>query len=87
MADAIIDILYARPGERPPVRFLIETHSETLINRIGRMIARQKVKQEDVHIAIFESRSDFEITEVRTATYNEKGALLDWPYGFFLPDE
>jgi hypothetical protein len=68
------------------ISFLIETHSETLVNRLGELIAEGKLKAENVQILIFEpSQENERITEVKVAHFGLAGELINWPYGFFQP--
>jgi AAA ATPase domain len=68
------------------ISFLIETHSETLVNRLGELIAQGRLKPEFVQILIFEpSKEDDRVTEVSVAHFGDQGELIDWPYGFFQP--
>jgi predicted ATPase len=67
-------------------RLLIETHSETIINRLGQLIQRGDLSPANVQIVLFEPDKDQGGTKVRTTTYDDEGCLIDWPYGFFLPD-
>ncbi|OQW90496.1 MAG: hypothetical protein BWK78_06845, partial [Thiotrichaceae bacterium IS1] len=66
-------------------RLLIETHSETIINRLGQLIQRGDLSPSNVQIVLFEPDKDQGGTTVRTTTYDDEGCLIDWPYGFFLP--
>lgn len=88
----LADALCERPNElirsrkSPRTNFLIETHSETLVNRLGELIANKRLSAEDVQIVLFEPSSDGERrTNVRISTFNDAGELMDWPYGFFQP--
>lgn len=66
---------------------VVETHSETLINEIGALVAAGEADPSDVQILVFEEdRSDDSVTNVRRATFDEQGFLQNWPYGFFLPE-
>ncbi len=68
------------------VDFIIETHSEALVNRIGELVAEGRVAANDVQILIFETDSDDEReTNVRIADFDASGVLNNWPYGFFQP--
>lgn len=69
------------------LQLLLETHSETIINYFGRAIARGEIKKEDVSVLLFEKPMDARIAEVRTSRYDEDGYLIDWPIGFFAPEE
>lgn len=86
IADAIV-------GERnvddlaSKVQFIIETHSEVLVNRLGELVALGKIGHEDLQILIFEGDDEFaeRVTKVRLARFDEEGTLSNWPYGFFEP--
>ena len=64
-------------------RFIIETHSETIINKIGDLIYNKKLKNEDVNLQIFSKKENELETIVESSTFNDEGFLVDWPIGFF----
>lgn len=64
-------------------RFIIETHSETIINKIGDLIYNKKIGNEDVNIQIFSKRNEKMETIVEPASYDKEGFLENWPIGFF----
>jgi predicted ATPase len=66
-------------------RLLVETHSESLINGLGKLIYEGAIKAEDVQIVLFDQDEETEQTTVKLAGYRENGALYDWPYGFLSP--
>ena len=63
---------------------MFETHSETMINRIGQLIRKKVISSKDVAILIFD-QNDYENT-VRNVSYNDEGYIEDWPLGFFAPE-
>jgi predicted ATPase len=63
----------------------VETHSESLINGLGKLVYERLIKAEDVQIVLFDQDEETGETEVRLAGYRENGALHDWPYGFLSP--
>jgi predicted ATPase len=65
--------------------FIIETHSNHIINRLGQLINEGKLKNDQVQILIFEKNEDNSKTNIRLAGYNNKGYLQNWPIGFFEP--
>ncbi len=69
------------------IHFIIETHSETMINRIGALIEKQKIKNEDVGIIIFNKQFDDDETRISKSSFDEEGYLENWPIGFFEPEE
>ncbi|MDX7826744.1 AAA family ATPase [Aeromonas caviae] len=58
------------------IRFIIETHSETIVNSLGKNISLNVINKNDASILIFEK-------DVRRSYFNENGYLVDWPIGFF----
>lgn len=90
LADALIGEVglspetYRSSGSR--IHFIVETHSETLVNRLGELVNAGKLNHRDVQIILFEpDPSGDHVTTIRTSSFNESGELVDWPYGFFQP--
>lgn len=65
--------------------FIIETHSNHIVNRVGQLINEGKLKNDQVQILIFEKDEDGSGTHIRQSGYSEKGYLQNWPIGFFEP--
>jgi hypothetical protein len=86
LANALIDSRTLRDGG-PSVRYLIETHSEAFVDRLGQLISEGKIRADEVQVLLFdEDKSDSTATSVRVSRFGKKGDLIDWPYGFFQPD-
>lgn len=81
----LMDIM-AELAQRGNVRFIIETHSKTMIDRIGKLISNNNLCEDDVEIVLF-NKDDDNNTNVSISGYDEEGFLKDWPLGFFEPDE
>ena len=64
---------------------IIETHSQAMINRIGRRIREKQFSADKVSILMFEKNNEIGRTEVKEIKFNEKGQLMNWPQGFFEP--
>lgn len=67
----------------PQFRVLIETHSEAIINQLGKAIESGHLSPKDVGIYLFEKNGFEGDTLVRESRFDEEGYLVDWPYGFF----
>ena len=67
------------------LRVIIETHSETIVNRLGELVADDvnPLKSEDVNILIFNSEQDNLGREITSSLFDKDGMLSNWPYGFF----
>lgn len=83
LADCLVET--AMGGKGP--RLLIETHSETIINRFGHSITKDKLDPSAVNVVIFEKPSRDRPSQLRIGGYDADGFLTNWPLGFFLPDE
>ena len=66
------------------VRFIIETHSETIINKIGSLIHSSKMDKNKVNIVLFNAQNEGLTNYVEQASYDSNGYLNNWPTGFFL---
>ena len=86
IADAFISAIEKIKKRRKEVNLIVETHSETIINRLGRRIREQKLKSSDVNVVIFNKKLMDSRTTVEEYTFNSNGQLENWPFGFFDPD-
>jgi predicted ATPase len=70
------------------LKIIIETHSETMINRIGQLIATnyEEFNEELVNVLIFNSSHPYN-SDIKSTGYTEDGYLTSWPIGFFSPEE
>lgn len=66
---------------------IIETHSQTMINRIGRRIREKQFSADKVSILMFEKNHETGKSEIKEIKFNDKGQLINWPLGFFEPNE
>lgn len=66
------------------VRFIIETHSETIINKVGALIQSSRIDEDKVNVVLFNAQNEGLNNYVEQATYDSKGYLNNWPTGFFL---
>lgn len=64
---------------------VIETHSETIVNQIGRLIADGELDADLASVVLFEPSRNGKGSTVRTATFDSDGYLQNWPFGFFEP--
>jgi hypothetical protein len=83
LADLYCNIVAQSAIGHNDISFVIETHSETIINRVGKLIHEKRIKPTDVAVLIVEK--DAGSSSLTTASFDEDGYLVDWPYGFFLP--
>ncbi len=82
----LIDII-AKVAKEGNIHFIIETHSETMVNRIGTLINRKKIENDDVGIVIFNKEFGDDETQISKSSFDDEGYLENWPIGFFEPEE
>lgn len=89
VADSLVDFLDNSPSiERRTMQdiLIVETHSQTIINRLGRRVREGRLSPDDVNILLFQKDNINSDSTIRVAKYNVKGQLTNWPFGFFDPD-
>lgn len=69
-----------------PLTIIAETHSDALIGGVGRAVEDGVLSPDDVQVLLFEQVRETGETAVRRSLFDHDGHLLDWPFGFFLPD-
>ena len=85
LADLIVAISRKSREENLPIRFMLETHSPTIIERIGQSVESHALRSEDVQVVLFELDRGFpnnNTAKVRTTSFDSNGVLQDWPFGF-----
>lgn len=84
LMDAIIATTKAARERGVDVKFLIETHSPVMINRLGLRIAIDPdLKANMTSVLLFDEN---DANSPKVASFTEDGRLTNWPYGFFEPD-
>lgn len=66
------------------IRFIIETHSEAIINRIVESIKKERLHYQEPIIHVVNSKNNK--SYVQSIRFDEDGDFLDWPIGFFSPE-
>lgn len=85
LADAIVGERNADTPDDARIKFIVETHSEALVNRLGQLVANGDVPHEDVQVLVFEDDKEQAVTTVRISPFDKDGVLQNWPFGFFQP--
>lgn len=88
LADVFASAVKQANGGRGNTSLIVETHSQHLVNRLGRLVEEKILSPEDVTILLFEpSEKEEKSTNIRISTFDEDGVLKNWPFGFFEPGE
>ena len=81
LAQSVLAELFVTISQERKVQFIVETHSEHLFRRMQTLIARQKVKSDDV--AMYFVERDGKAASLRTLEIDALGRVKNWPQGFF----
>lgn len=68
------------------LRLIIETHSEQIINRLGRRVSESKMDPDAIAVVLFDKPGFALPTSVETGSFDNEGFISNWPYGFFEAD-
>lgn len=82
-ADMLVKVIAYAKRTNADLRLIIETHSETIINRVGEAIAKEEFVKDDVNVYLFNAKNEGFDKSIETSSYSGEGYLLNWPYGFF----
>lgn len=80
-AQAILADLYIRAIDTGPVRFLVETHSETFLLRLRRRVAEGALDAK--RLALYFVDDEGEFSTVRRINVDDLGNVDYWPEGIF----
>lgn len=83
LADIFIKSVKNAQENSIDLRLIIETHSESIINRLGHLISENEIQPEDINIVIFEPGEDSSQNWTRKVSFDQDGYLKNWPIGFF----
>jgi hypothetical protein len=85
LAELIVDVARISQERRVHIRFVLETHSPVIIERMGQLIEAQRIGTDDIQIVLFEPDSSSPASNtsvVRATQFDSDGVLKNWPFGF-----
>lgn len=85
VADTFVKAVEECSQANAAITLIVETHSQAIVNRIGRRIYEGKIKPEDVSVLLFNKDDQNRNTIIREIEFTKEGRLKDWPLGFFDP--
>lgn len=84
LADLFATISCNTKSPNNSLSIICETHSETIINRLGELVSNRQIDPSNIQILLFEKERTTGQSTIRSASYDSDGILENWPYGFFL---
>ena len=86
LIDLFIKAIKIGDKNQVKIKFILETHSEVIINRVGRHIAEENFESDKIEIIIFENDKVGGLSLLKT-NISDEGIISNWPSGFFEPKE
>lgn len=83
-AEMLGNIINKFSNNNHDIRFIIETHSEVIINKIGSLIQSSDLDKNMVNVVLFNAQEEGLNCYVEQASFDDNGYLINWPLGFFL---
>jgi predicted ATPase len=83
IADLFVAAIEIQRNSKRRFPIIAETHSSSMINRLGELVAEKKISPADVQIVMFEQICSTDPVTVRISEFDDDGILQNWPYGFF----
>lgn len=68
------------------IRFIIETHSEAILNSVGIEIEQNNLDKDKANVVLFNAAAEGYENYIEEARYNERGFIDHWPTGFLSED-
>ncbi|VWD04046.1 hypothetical protein BLA18112_04193 [Burkholderia lata] len=65
------------------LRIIAETHSSSLINRLGELVAEGRIDKSQVQVILFDQQAPAVDAVIRISEFDGDGILQNWPMGFF----
>lgn len=87
LLDIFMEIVGQLNNSKFNLKIIMETHSETMVNRIGHNIALNSngLNHNQVNVYIFSEDEEKNIS-INKSNFTKDGYLENWPIGFFMPE-
>ncbi|QBR49216.1 AAA family ATPase [Erwinia sp. QL-Z3] len=82
VATLFAKVINSVRGTNKNIKFIFETHSQSMIDAIGDCIQNNIISKNEVNIMIFEKNKDSG-SSTYTANFDNEGYFINWPVGFF----
>lgn len=85
IVDLFSNIIKEAQENKIDLKIIFETHSETMINRLGYLISENLLSETDVNVLAFEKNN--RETNITSMNFDKSGLIKNWPVGFFSAEE
>lgn len=81
----VLALTAALLGGKSSARLFVETHSQSLVNAVGEAVSAGQLPHDLVQILVVDRKPGETASRISTASFDEEGVLVGWPFGFFSP--
>ncbi len=84
LMDLFCKVIAGAKASGVDLRVIIETHSETMVARVGSVVAQHSmIEPTDVAVYLFEKQGSEGGSAIVRSEFDRDGFLINWPYDFF----
>lgn len=84
-ATMVINTIRVCKEKQIPISFVVETHSDSLLNKVGDLVRDGEIPNNDINLLIF-NQKDNGISDIKHIKFETDGTPEDWPVDFFDVD-
>lgn len=83
IADVFIESIRLANEQNVKLSLILETHSPTIVNRLGRRISEGIINTNEMQVLLFDKEAEY--SYITTTQFTDSGQIKNWPLGFFEP--
>lgn len=83
IADVFIESIRLAKEQNVKLSLILETHSPTIVNRLGRRISEGIINTNEMQVLLFDKEAEY--SYITTTQFTDSGQIKNWPLGFFEP--
>jgi len=82
LADLFVSAFQSTPSSSRQPNFVLESHSETMLARLGELVAEGAISSNDIIVHFVEKDDQGGASSVRVGEFDADGIISNWPLGF-----
>ena len=85
LINVFIKLIEIAKQNKVAIRFLLETHSETIVNYLGRKIVSKELDDNIVNFIVCKKENN--VSSFDSMRFDDSGYITNWPIGFFTDED
>ena len=83
--DLFVKIIQQAKKENIDIRIIFETHSQIMVNQLGKSIVKNHIMNTEINLLAFEKQKA--VTSINQLKFNKDGMIEKWPLGFLSAED